>query len=291
MSFVAPGITALNSRWLSKDNTGLGNVMFQVATAYGLARRTNRQFSSYFLKQFTDKLQQYYGLPHGEGIYKGFLKGTDSTTPPTATFVDTGGKKYIPTLEERIRNSQEICIQLEGHFESPQYFHEFRQDLLQLVNVSAYKDLICSQIPDLFNSSYTPIAVHIRNAVDAVKFGFLYYKNAVEHIKQLVPNPWFFLFIDDPNSLPIHPHALGMQPFTFVHFPVDFLDLYAMSYCSHFILSNSTFAWWGSYLSEFPEKYVLISRAATEFSKQANHMTEEEFRDEYFLGNVAIIPD
>jgi hypothetical protein len=290
MLFVAPGITALNSPWLSKHNTGLGNILFQVATAYGLARRSKREFSSYFLKQFTDKLREQFGFPHGEAIYRGFLEGTDFTTPPTATFVDTGGKRKILDLEERICSSKEKCINLEGYFECPQYFYEFRQDLLYLINAPAYKDIIRSHIPDLFNSSYTPIAVHIRNAVDAVKFGFLYYKNAVEYMKEYVSNPWFFLFIDDPNSLPIHPHAFGMQPFTFVHFSIDFLDLYAMSYCSHFILSNSTFAWWGAYLSENPKKHIFISREAAEFSKQANQMSEDQFINEYFLGNVVIIP-
>lgn len=37
----------------------------------------------------------------------------------------------------------------------------------------------------------------------------------------------------------------------------DYVSLYVMSKCKHFIISNSSFSWWAQYLSKKPEKIVI----------------------------------
>mgnify|MGYP001350427636 CR=1 FL=1 len=36
-----------------------------------------------------------------------------------------------------------------------------------------------------------------------------------------------------------------------------FADLWLMSLCNHFIIANSTFSWWGAWLSNYSKKYII----------------------------------
>jgi hypothetical protein len=42
MKIITTSCTALTSVYLSKDDTGLGNTMFQIAAAYGLSKKIFR---------------------------------------------------------------------------------------------------------------------------------------------------------------------------------------------------------------------------------------------------------
>lgn len=82
-----------------------------------------------------------------------------------------------------------------------------------------------------------------------------YYQKAIEYIKAKVDSPRFFVFADNIQlaSALLAELDLGNQV-VYVDSSArpGWEDLYLMQHCKHFILSNSTFGWWGCWLA--PDK-------------------------------------
>lgn len=85
-----------------------------------------------------------------------------------------------------------------------------------------------------------------------------YYHKAIQHIVGRVENPTLFVFSDDPAWTKANLHS----PFP-THY-VDhnsacnaFQDLRLMSLCRHHILANSSFSWWGAWLSRTTDGLVI----------------------------------
>ena len=107
------------------------------------------------------------------------------------------------------------------------------------------------------------VGVHIRRG-DYVKLGLVvcdihYYERCINKMIELVENPTFFIFSDD---IPWVKQNLKTNHDTKLVFidndnpsPEDMRLLYN---CNHFIMSNSTFSWWGAYLGNYQEKKVIV---------------------------------
>lgn len=83
-----------------------------------------------------------------------------------------------------------------------------------------------------------------------------YFKNGIDKIRKVVNNPYWFVFSDDiswcKENLNLQKNVC-FQPQEIT--PLE--TLYLMTFCKHFIISNSSFSWWGQYLSENPDKKVI----------------------------------
>jgi Glycosyl transferase family 11 len=88
-----------------------------------------------------------------------------------------------------------------------------------------------------------------------------YFEQGVALLKRKVSRPFFFVFSDDTAWCKEHFNDLGE-----VHFVEgdlaghgaqnsDYMQL--MMCCKHFIISNSTFGWWGAWLGNFDKKVVI----------------------------------
>jgi len=86
---------------------------------------------------------------------------------------------------------------------------------------------------------------------------FDYYHQAIDDICKYTSNPHFFIFSNDPQwvkdnfSLPYPMQIITLNGPEKPHF-----DLYLMSLCKHHIIANSTFSWWGAWLSTNKDKRV-----------------------------------
>lgn len=87
-----------------------------------------------------------------------------------------------------------------------------------------------------------------------------YYEAAVELIAKEVKDPHFFVFSDDLEWTKRN-LMLG-YPAAYPHNGEenDYEDLRLMSLCKHHIIANSSFSWWGAWLSANPNKVVIAPK-------------------------------
>lgn len=104
------------------------------------------------------------------------------------------------------------------------------------------------------------VCVHIRRGdyVNHPQFGVCteeYYFNAMSMIAERLEHPIFYIFSDSMDEVKTMPFQ---YPVVFDHPNHDnFESIYLMSQCRHFIISNSTFSWWGQFLSRNANKIVV----------------------------------
>jgi len=85
-----------------------------------------------------------------------------------------------------------------------------------------------------------------------------YYYRSIDYIMSRVEKPHFYIFSDDPDWT--QQHIAIDAPTTYIHNnPSDknYEDLRLMTYCKHFIIANSSFSWWGAWLSANQQKLVV----------------------------------
>ena len=84
-----------------------------------------------------------------------------------------------------------------------------------------------------------------------------YYERAIELVAVEAPSAQFVIFSDDIDwcrkELPVR---LPLRDALFISDNPDWLDMALMSRCDHHICANSTFSWWGAFLSENPSPIV-----------------------------------
>ena len=88
-----------------------------------------------------------------------------------------------------------------------------------------------------------------------------YYKQAIDFIENLVKEPAFYIFSDDPDWAATHFKFLDRKTMISHNKSENsYVDMQLMSYCKHQIIANSTFSWWGAWLNRDPEKLVIAPR-------------------------------
>ncbi len=160
-------------------------------------------------------------------------------------------------------------IQLPGYFngfwQSEKYFFHnqniIRNDL-QLKNpIHGKNKAIANDILE-----HNSVALHIRRGDynDLPHFGMCdtdYYKKSISIIEERVENPKFFIFADDHDWVKKNIN-ISHPTYHITHNNVEngYEDLRLMSLCKHFIIANSTFSWWGAWLSSNDDKIVILPK-------------------------------
>jgi hypothetical protein len=86
-----------------------------------------------------------------------------------------------------------------------------------------------------------------------------YYHDCMREMEDRLENPRFFIFSDDPKWA--RQNITGNATHVDNHDgSSDFIDLYLMSRCRHFVASNSTFSWWAAWLSPNSQKIVIVPK-------------------------------
>ena len=90
-----------------------------------------------------------------------------------------------------------------------------------------------------------------------------YYRAAMSQILIAEPRAEFFVFSDEPAwaQQMLDRPGLKLQVVEHNRGPESYNDMRLMSCCSHFIIANSTFSWWGAWLGEKPGSKVIGPQA------------------------------
>ena len=265
---------------IAEMRSGLGNQLFQYAFGLSLATRNETVlkldldfYHHYQLRRFElgnlaisarkkDKLSRLAlrlsraPLPDHLAILEKGLRGAVLF----ATLVDRQGGFDAEAYARRGN------LYLRGYWQSWKYFDDIRPILL--------KELSVPSAPNAANAAIlrhiahaSSVCIHVRRGdfVDNKELQHIfgacrpdYYEAAIELVRARVSNPTFFVFSDDlqwvRRNLDVGESAVFVdcnKDASPVH------DMRLMATCNHFIISNSTFGWWGAWLSTSPDKIVV----------------------------------
>ena len=155
---------------------------------------------------------------------------------------------------------------LSGYWQCEKYFMDFRQDVLDLFQFPDQQINLASRSLQEQMRREQAVAVHVRRGdyllpENSRKYGNIctlqYYKNAMQYMKKRVPDARFYFFSNDPGWVRENLATGDSVIVDCNHGKENYLDMYLMSQCSHNIIANSSFSWWGAWLNQNPDKIVM----------------------------------
>lgn len=274
---------------------GVGNAMFQYATAYCYAKsnKMNLQINAdlYFKHQnFIPMVSQFSTIVHGQPVVfssrgkilktVGKLCSWDGLVNRVLERIyelsirclaSINGTRYYKDFEFGYRAipAEKHDIIINGYFQSYHYFSKFNDEIIDLFSKlpisQSYNELL-EKIQNTPNS----IGVHFRDYGDEKTystpdnvniFGVLtyenYYKPAIEKIRQQYPKSTLYVF---SNNIPMAKKIMTNHSniiFCDIAPTHEWDDMMVMSKCDHNIIANSTYSWWSAYLNTNPNKIVI----------------------------------
>lgn len=262
-------------------DSGLGNQLFMLFAGISKAIDENRNFTIYPIYNTFRKF-----------FFTNFLKSLLFKVVPEPVISDNSYQEpffhYTPIPYGRSL--------IKGYFQSHKYFHHNRDKIIKVLEIDEY--LSTNKL------DFKAIAIHLRfgdmsfNQGNHVILKMDYYSNALQRLlKELTKNGddynnyKFVVFgeIEDNDIIDVyikHFNKVFNNSINFIKFydihpnKTNYQELCYMSSCSHFIIANSTFSWFGAYLNDNNNK-IVIYPAYWFGPKLSNNNTKDLFLEEW----------
>jgi hypothetical protein len=223
----------------------LGNLMFQIAHGYSQAIIHNMEYMYPLIGADVISLK--------DTIFskvKYFDGRIEDLNREDVVFVDS---TFHYTPIEPVKNKITVFT---GYFQSEKYFQNHKKEIKDLYSPPQnFIDKCLMDYPELKSGNVT--VINVRRGEDylgqpenhpVVTEEFIY--RALDYI----PNKEHIYVVSD--NLPWCKEAIKLPNITFVDY--SGLDaLWLLSLCKNFVISNSTFSWWGAYLGEKEDSVVV----------------------------------
>jgi glycosyl transferase family 11 len=270
---------------LLQQKSGLGNQLFQYAAGLYFAQRHNAALE---IIRESEERAVSFGHPRPFLLSKFRItapvrqrSGWDRLLCSTASYkrplavsarLLSGTHLYKPDFRtdwlfvpELPVTSTTRTIYIDGYFQAHQYAKSLEE---QLRRELALRDAPAGKNRESLNqirACESPISLHVRRGDYTTIYGgrdslpVSYYQNAITAMGKHASDPTFFVFSDDiafcRENLPVGPRYVFIDH----NGQADAQeDLRLMSSCSHHIMANSSFSWWGAWLNPNPDKVVLV---------------------------------
>lgn len=200
-------------------------------------------------------------------------------------------RKYIENYPANSYNGRVFSLDegndyyLSGLWQNINYFEDIkdglRESLVYKMPLSQTGEELSSNIKET-----TSVSIHMRrgdftNCIykqthDICKMD--YYEKAIRLIKNNVDEPVFFVFSDDISYCKKVLSGYGLN---IVFVSEDYSlrvdeEMRLMSYCKHSIISNSTFSFWSTWLTDNQRKFIVCPRYVTKGLKSWNELSTPE---------------
>ena len=274
----------------------MGNQMFMYASAYSISKELNRSLyiddeTAFLSKKNVSK----FGLslfnitsPIAPDTLKfknlsGYVKRkllikTDSLRSKKKFYIEKKDKNKITKYSNDYKDLRfDNILFLEGHFESERYFkdckdeikREFRFTYLDTLKNNPYFNeinkqnsvSICLRQNRFTEGSGQNTSQNKKKSWNFTLEQINYINKSVDYIKSKVSNLTFFLWSNDFSNIDKNKFNFSYEEIK-LNDNENILDkriqsLFLLTRCNHFIVTTSTFNWWGAWLSERNNKIIL----------------------------------
>ena len=277
---------------------GLGNQMFEYAFGRAMTTRYGEDLHLDTWAFWNDKLRDYeldkYNIQaNGRRYLKRALcnimwnvKIHFFSIPVLEKCLGMEYEKEVFGLQEISKNADYLV----GCWQNCEYFSEIKNDLRQELKYTG--ELTLMQLEKIQQmQSEESVAMHIRRGdylTETCQKIYCnltkdYYERAIQYLKEQGINPKIYIFSDDINWC--KEEYKDWQDVEFIDETLSqnqHTDLELMRNCKHFVIANSTFSWWASWLSE-NEKKIVIAPSQWFYNKAQNKKVQDALLKETIL--------
>lgn len=254
---------------------GLGNQMFQYAVARSLSKGKIVYLDLQFLIENNFDTDHFTARKLEIDVFKNIKA---KKAKPFQTQVFTSQNLFIRKSRKLFRSEINIAkqfeneifdfskinsskyIYLDGYFQSEEYFKEIREEILfEFTFPTLDEKNKCWS--NKIASTLEPTSLHVRrgdylksNQINSIHnvIPLEYYTKSINLLRKNHPNISLFIFSDDINWAKENLKFSGID-LNFIdlnHGEDSWKDMFLMSCCKHHIIANSSFSWWGAWLSQ-----------------------------------------
>jgi hypothetical protein len=201
----------------------LGNNLFMIANAYARALDENKRFV----------------------VYRDYL------TYSNDNYLDNIFKKI--DLVDHLDSSQKAYA---GYFQSESYFDKYSENIKSLFGYPLeFQKRIHQELPFIAGGNITVINVRRGDYLHSPNYHPVVTPEYIHKALTLIPEPRYYLIASD--DIPWCKENIHLPNSIFLEGYNSYEQLWILSMCTNFVISNSSFSWWAAYLSRDPKKIVV----------------------------------
>jgi len=219
----------------------LGNQMFQYASLRGIAARRGYDFgipdSNFSNEWVTHQLFEVFDLVH---LPKNNIRYLDNGHAPVAS------EKHFH-FDKQLFDQCPNEVSLHGFFQSEKYFKHIEESIREDFTFRSHIKDPCMEMMDGLDNV---LSIHVRrtdyltNSANHHNLNIGYYEEALKKFD----NNQVIIFSDDPEWCK-QQRLFSDDKFMISESGDNKIDLCLMSMCTHHIIANSSFSWWGAWLA------------------------------------------